>query len=170
VSSRSVALQNRAGAVPVPARRHERRADPDVGLVQRRVHHVAHDEPSVVDTRVGIDEAFAELRLESGAPRRLRKVRGERARERLTASQVVVQEQSRPQHPRGTQMRLVRQHERQRLDEMRRLPQHHFALRERFVHQPELVLLEVAQAAVDQLRAPLRRGGSDVALLDDAAP
>ena len=37
---------------------------------KRRIHHVAHDEPRVVDARVGIDEALAELGLESGAPRR----------------------------------------------------------------------------------------------------
>ena len=63
-------------------------------------------------------------------------------------------------------MRLVRQHERQRLDDVRRLPQHHLALGERFADQPEFVLLEIAQAAVDQLGAPLRRGRRDVALLD----
>ena len=63
-------------------------------------------------------------------------------------------------------MRLVRQHERQRLDDVRRLPEHDLALGERFTDQPELVLLEIAQAAVDELRAPLRRGRRNVSLLD----
>ena len=60
----------------------------------------------------------------------------------------------------------MRQHERQRLDDVRRLPQHHLALGERLADQPELVVLEVAQAAVDQLGAPLRRGRGEVVLLD----
>jgi hypothetical protein len=35
-----------------------------------------------------------------------------------------------------------------------REPQQHLALAQRLAHQAELVLLEVAQPAVDQLRAP----------------
>ncbi len=97
----------------------------------------------------------------------LREVDAEGARQRLAPAEVVVEEEAGAQHPRGAQMRLVRQHERQRLDDVRRLPQHDLALGERFADQPELVLLEIAEAAVDQLRAPLRRGRRDVALLDD---
>ena len=65
------------------------------------------------------------------------------------------------------EFRLVGKHERERLDEMRRDAQHHLALGERFGHEPEFVVLEVAQAPVDQLGAPLRGGGGDVVLLDD---
>jgi hypothetical protein len=39
-------------------------------------------------------------------------------------------------------------------------------LAQRLVHQPELQLLQVAQAAVDQLRRPAGRAGGDVARLD----
>jgi hypothetical protein len=63
-------------------------------------------------------------------------------------------------------VRLVRQHERERRDEVRRAVQQHFALRQRFAHEPEFELLEVAQPAVDKLRAPLRRRAGDVLLLD----
>src|SRR5206468_11647727 len=80
--------------------------------------------------------------------------------------EMIVEEEARAQHPRRTQMWFVRQHERQRLDDVRRLPQHDLALGERFTDQPELVLLEIAQAAVDQLRAPLRRRRREVSLLD----
>ena len=87
---------------------------------------------------------------------------------------MVVQEQAGAEHPRRTQVRLVRQHERQRLDDVRRLAQQHLALGERFVDQPEFVVLEITQPAVDQLRAPLRGRRRDVALLDhehlEAAP
>jgi hypothetical protein len=64
-------------------------------------------------------------------------------------------------------VRLVRQHEQQRRDDVRRLMQHDFPLGERFADQPELELLQIAQTAVDQLRAPLRSRRSEIAFLDD---
>ena len=64
-------------------------------------------------------------------------------------------------------MRLVWQHEGQRLDDVRRLTQHDLALGERFAHEAEFELLEIAQSAVDQLRAPLRRRGCKVVAVDD---
>jgi hypothetical protein len=67
---------------------------------------------------------------------------------------VIVQKKARAYHPRRPQMRLVRQHELQRRDDMRRGAQQHFALGQRLGHQPEFVVLEIAQAAVDQLGAP----------------
>ena len=45
------------------------------------------------------------------------------------------------------------------------MAQQHFALGERLGNQPELVVLEIAQAAVDQLGAPLRGGRREVVLL-----
>ena len=79
---------------------------------------------------------------------------------------MVVEEEPDADHPRRAQVRLVRQHERERLDEVRRDGEQHLALGERFGDQPELVVLEVAQAAVDELGAPLRRGRREVVLLD----
>src|SRR5450759_4585462 len=70
---------------------------------------------------------------------------------------MVIQEQPRAYHPCGPQMRLVRQHELQWRDDMRRGAEKHFALGQGFGHEPKLIVLEIAQAAVDQLRAP-RRG------------
>ena len=61
----------------------------------------------------------------------------------------------------------MRQHEGERLDEMRRDAQHHLALGERFGDETKLVVLEVAQSAVDELGAPLRRRGREVVLLDE---
>ena len=54
-------------------------------------------------------------------------------------------------------MLFVRQHEFQRPDDVRRDAQHHLALGQGLGHQAELVVLEVAQPAVDQLGAG--RGG-----------
>ena len=124
----------------------------------------ASDEPRVVDVRVGVDEALAKpgfrpaphfdvLRSTPNEP-------GSVTRRR----EVVVHEEPGADHPRRPQVRLVRQHELQRLHEVRRLAQHDLALRQRFAHEPELVVLEVAETAVDQLGAPLRGGCGDVVL------
>jgi len=51
----------------------------------------------------------------------------------------------------------VRHHEARRPDEVRGDPEQHLALGERLGDQAKLVLLEVAQPAMDQLRG--RRGG-----------
>src|SRR5205809_86898 len=73
------------------------------------------------------------------------------------AAEMVIQEQTRAYHPCRPQMRLVRQHELQRCDDMWRGAEKHFALGQGLGHEPKFVVLEIAQAAVDQLRAP-RRG------------
>src|SRR5215471_19846972 len=64
-------------------------------------------------------------------------------------------------------MRLVRKHERERLDDVRRGVQQHLALSQRLRNQAELVVLEVAKSAVDQLGAPRRRVRGEVVLLDE---
>ena len=48
---------------------------------------------------------------------------------------------------------IVRHHEAQRPHDVRRAAQQHLALVQRLAHQRELAVLEVAQAAVDQLGA-----------------
>ena len=60
----------------------------------------------------------------------------------------------------------MRQHEREGLDDVRRDPQHDLALGERLADEPELVVLEVPEAAVDELGAPRRGRGSEIVLLD----
>ena len=67
-------------------------------------------------------------------------------------------------------MRLVRQHELERRDEVRRDPEQHLALGQRLGDEPELELLEVAQAAVDQLGARRRGRPAEIALLGEQHP
>ena len=64
----------------------------------------------------------------------------------------------------------MRHDEVQRTHDVRRGGQQHLALHERLAHQREVELLEVAQAAVDQLGAGRGGMGSKVVLLtqDDA--
>ena len=59
----------------------------------------------------------------------------------------------------------MRHHEAQRRDEMRRGAQQHLAFLQPFAHEAELVLLEIAQAAVDQLGAGGGGVGGKIVLL-----
>ena len=49
---------------------------------------------------------------------------------------------------------------------MRRHPQQHFALGQRLMHQPERVMLEIAQPAMDELGRGRGRAGGEIVLLD----
>ncbi|MCW0423200.1 hypothetical protein NB713_001143 [Xanthomonas sacchari] len=118
------------------------------------VHRIEHHQPRVLHPGVGIDETGAELL----AQRRAHRVRAQRQASRArkgaaAAAQVVVQEQAGADHPRRAQMRLVRQQEAERPDDVRGQPQQHLALGQGLADQGELVLLQVAQAAMDQLGA-----------------
>ena len=66
---------------------------------------------------------------------------------------MVVKEEAEPDEPGRADAALVRQDEAQGPDDMRRRGEEALALDERLAHQAELVVLEVAQPAVDELRA-----------------
>ena len=78
---------------------------------------------------------------------------------------MVVEEQSSADHPGRTQVTVVRQDEAQRPDDVRCGRDHDLALTQRLPHQPEVVVLEVAQAAVDQLGTRGRSVRREVVLL-----
>ena len=59
----------------------------------------------------------------------------------------------------------MRHDEGKRPDDVRRGAQQHFALLQRLAHQAELVILEVAQSAVDELGAGGRGVGREIVLL-----
>ena len=67
---------------------------------------------------------------------------------------------------RRAQARRRRQHEAHRPDEVRRHAQQHLALDQRLAHQAEPAVLEIAQAAVDQLGGGRRGAGGEIVLLD----
>ena len=79
---------------------------------------------------IGIDKPLPERGFEPRAPWRSRQVDAERGRQRLAPAEMVVQEKARTQHPRRTQVGLVRKHEGQGRHDVRCLPQHHLALGE----------------------------------------
>ncbi|MCY1441185.1 hypothetical protein D9M71_574890 [compost metagenome] len=77
---------------------------------------------------------------------------------------MVVQEQAGTDHPGGAQVRAVGQDETHGFDDVRCLAQQHLALGECFAHQAKLVVLEVAQATVNQLAAGRGRMAGQIVL------
>ena len=125
-----------------------------MGAFFPRSHGVQHHEAGVVDPAIGVFEAFGDFAFQCAVGAELKTAR---ACKFFALAEVVVQEQTGTNHPRRTQVRAVRQHEAHRLDDVRRLGKQHFTLSQRFTHQAELVMFEIAQTTVDQLAAG-RRG------------
>ena len=88
-------------------------------------------------------------------------------RQDAAAAQMVVEEETEADQRPGAEAGMVRQHEAQRPGDVRRHPQQHLALGQRRAHQPELAVLEVAQAAMDQLGRGRGGGAGEVALFDE---
>src|ERR1700682_611137 len=106
---------------------------------------IEYDQACVVYARIGIDKAAVERVLQARAPFAGGKLDAEGRRQALAAAEMVIQKQSCAYHPRGPQMRFVRQHELQGRDDMRRGAKKDFALGKCLGHEPEFVVLEVAQ-------------------------
>ena len=142
----------------------------DGGAVGRRGAHRRQRVPGVVGLGVVVEQAAGQRVALEG--------RGEL--ERAGAGQLLV-----ARHGAGAAHRVVerqpgrdvgplpaavgqRVEEGDRLDEVRGdAAQHELALLERLAHEVEVHLLEVAQAAVEELGRPGRRAGGEVALLDE---
>lgn len=158
VERRAVGALQSCMPLPVAALgRHELRAREDARAALLRIERVQHDEPRIVDPAVRIDEAALDRIDERRARRMAAHVDAARARQQLAFREMVVQEEADPDEPRGAQVRHVRHHEAQRPHDVRRRAQQRFAFLQRLAHEPEFLVFEVAQPAVDQLRA--RRGG-----------
>ena len=80
---------------------------------------------------------------------------------------MIVNEQPGPQDPGGAKSRMHRQNEAQRPDDVRRGRQQDLPFRQALPHQPELVLLQVSQPAMHQLRGGRRGCAGEVVLLDE---
>ena len=93
-----------------------------------------------------------------------------RAGKNLPPAEPVIEQKAEPQQQRRAPRRIERQHEAQRPNKMRRGAQQHFALGERRSHQAKLVVLQITQAAVDQLRRRRRGGGREIVLFQQHDP
>jgi len=116
-----------------------------------RINGGEHDQPRVVHPAVRILEAVTEFALQRLTDHVVGEIDRARGRQQLARAEPVIEEQPEPQLERCAQARQRRQHETHRPDDVRRHAQQHLALGQRLAHQPEGAVLEIAQAAVDEL-------------------
>ena len=148
----------------------------DLGVVEGPRAQPARRENVLEAEPLGIDEQIVEVvagAAEVARPeRRLERERVDRGQYAIALPvparrQPVVELQSDAHLDEAARRLPVDRHqERQRPHEVGRQPAQRLALAERFAHQREVEQLEIAQAAVDQLRRLGRRGRREVALLD----
>jgi hypothetical protein len=136
--------------------RHHRRA------AFARVERCQHHQPGVVDPAVGILEAAREVCLEHLAGSVAPQVDPARGGQKFAPRQPVVQEQAGPDQQRRALAGVVRHDEAQRPHDVRRAAQQQFAFDQCLAHQAELAMLEIAQAAVNQLARGGRRVRGEV--------
>lgn len=158
-----IAAGDRIGGLDMPQAllapcRHDFGARHDGRPLVGGVAGVQHHHPGIVDPAVGIFEGLGKQRLQRLAGRIAAHVEHRGRRQQLAAAKVVVEEEAEPDQPGRTDAALViGQHEAQRPDDVRRHRPEDFALHQRFAHQAEFVMLEITQAAMDQLGGA-RRG------------
>ena len=142
---------------------HRARAGADVGAAIGGVARGENHQPRVIDEAVGI---FKALRVAVGdqglADLVARQIDRARRRQQMPAADMIVEKQPEPQQPGRPQPGMVRQHEAKRPDDVGRDLPEDFALDQRLAHQPELVIFEIAQAAMHELGRPGRRPARQV--------
>ena len=84
-----------------------------------------------------------------------------------TLPEVVIKEQTGPKQQTGAAACHLRQDEALRPDNVAGVGQKHFALLQRLANETEFEVLEITQAAVDELRARGRGGAAEIGLLDE---
>jgi hypothetical protein len=99
----------------------------------------------------GIFEGPAKERFQRLARRISAHVEGFCRRQQLAAADVVVEEKAEPDQPGRPQALGIGEHEAHRPDDVRRVLPEDFAFHQGFANQPELVMLEIAKSAMDEL-------------------
>ena len=159
------AAQGGAPQAVLRLQRGDRRARADRGAVLGGVARHQDDEAGVVDPAVRIGEAELVAALQAAAEQRLVEPDLMAARQRAVTAELVVEQQAQADQPGPAQSRRPGQDEGQRPHDVARAGEQHLPLGERFAHQAELVVLQIAQAAVDQLAARLRGARGEVVAL-----
>ena len=146
------------------------RAGADERTALGGIDRVEHGEARIVDPAIGIFEAELVPAFERHGDFAVGEVEDLGAGEDLAPAEPVVEEQAGAQLPGRAQRVVMRQHEAQRPDQVRGVAQQHLALGERLVHEPQRALLEVAQAAVDQLGRGRGSRRGEIVLLEQQHP
>ena len=130
------------------------------------IERIEHHQTRIVRPAVGIFETVRVGLPQRCSERAMRKINRACRRQKLPPAEMIINEQPEPQHPQRPHVRLDRQHEPHRANDVRRDAQHHLALGERFAHQPEPGMFEITQPAVNELAGSRRRARGEVVLLD----
>jgi hypothetical protein len=119
----------------------------DVRAALGCVAGIERDEARILHPAIGILEALGELGLKNAVVQPAHGGSGQA----FAAAEMVVEKQAEPQQPSRAQAGVMRQHEAQRPDDMRRYAPQHLALLQSLAHQTEFVMLQIAQPAMHQL-------------------
>jgi hypothetical protein len=145
-----VAGLHRPGAVLAPGR-DAGAAGQHLGAPFGGIERVQHHQAGVIDPAVRIFETLAVLVEQRRALGIAAQIQGAGAGQLPPAAEMVIKKQPEPDEPGRPILRRMRQHEAHRPDDVRRGPQKHLALDQRLAYQPELVIFQIAQAAMHQL-------------------
>ena len=126
---------------------------------------VEHHQARILHPAIRIFKRGGEIGPQRRAGRVRRQAQHLRRRQALAAAEMVIQKQPEPQQPGRAQALMVRQHKAQRPDDVRRDAPQHLALHQRLPHQPELVMLQIAQPAMDQLGGGRRGRAAQIGLV-----
>src|SRR6185436_18446143 len=141
-------------------------ADQYARAAARRVERVHHDQSRIIHAAIGVDEAVLQIWPQSRAVGRTVEPHGMRPRQEGAPREVVIEKQPDPDHPARAQLGNVRHDKARRPGDMAGDPQQDLALGERLGDQAELVMLEIAQPAVDQLRGRRRSRRRQIVAFD----
>src|SRR5699024_5477300 len=117
------------------------------------IHGIEYHEAGVLRPAIGIDEAALVRVCQRLAAGMARQVDAAGRRQALAPAEVVVQQQASADQPGWSQAARMRHDKAQRPDDMRRDAPEYFAFPQRLAYQAELVILQIAQTAMDQLGA-----------------
>jgi hypothetical protein len=119
---------------------------------------VEHDHASIVHPAVRVFESLREQRLQGLSSLVPTHIEHGSRRQKLAAAKVIVKEKPEADQPcRADTALVIGQDETHRPDDVRRHRPENFTLHQRFAHQTKLVVLQIAQAAVNELRRAGRR-------------
>ena len=145
-------------------------AGADGGAALGGIERVEHDQAGVVDQAIGEFEAGAEEALERLAEPMMGEIDGAAARQPLARAQQIVKQKPEAQQHRRAPAGHDRQQDARRPDDMRGDAQQRLALVERLAHQAEGAVLQIAQAAMNELGGGRRGAGTEVVHLDQQHP
>ena len=127
-------------------------------------HRVEHDKTRVLYPAIGINKCLIHALDQRFTRRVIFKFDAFGARKLFASAKMVIQKQTKADHPCRTQAFDMGQNKTQWPNDVRGCTQQNFTFDQRFADQTEFVMLKIAQAAMDQLGAGRRGGAGKVVL------